>query len=110
MERALKIWITGEKVLLDSSNPAGWFSSDNWGDYIKQKNGKPVKMKRTSTFVKPLRRFTPQTWSNIFYRAAMIRASYDPKRTRTSRKRAISDAPHDADQVPESDSDGELDV
>lgn len=40
----------------------------------------------------------------------MIRASYDPKRTRTSRKRAISDAPHDADQVPESDSDGELDV
>lgn len=84
-ERAVCAWITGKKMIPDGQ--AGWFSEDNWGDSIVYKDGRKVKKKKTSRYLRTIDTFTDVDWKIIIQEAKELRDSLNIPAKRKSKGR-----------------------
>ncbi|KAJ7879894.1 hypothetical protein B0H13DRAFT_1892008 [Mycena leptocephala] len=64
VERALRAWSTGN-LAISSTNKRDHFSKDNWADTTKTIDGKDLKDRRATEYVRTLLDFTPEQWTAI---------------------------------------------
>ncbi|KAJ6630165.1 hypothetical protein B0H10DRAFT_2428127 [Mycena sp. CBHHK59/15] len=98
-ERALRAWSTGKLYI--APRTAGQFSGDNWGDNTKLRNGKTVKNKRATKYVKSIQAFTRQQWESIYDDAL----PYVEKKRKSNSSRGTSS---EAEMPIESDEDDDF--
>jgi hypothetical protein len=87
VERALRAWSTGN-LTISSTNKRDHFSKDNWADTTKSIDGKDLKDRRATKYVRTLLEFTPEQWTAIEEHASQ----WMPKKRAGSSRSSSMDA------------------